>query len=140
MVCVYCGQKTEVVNSRRQVKANNVWRRRQCFTCQAVFSTIEQADLTTSLAVIDKNGRIVAFSREKLLMSVLLALKDSQKQFEHAPQLCQTVISKLLKTKRASFNSRDIIVTVSSILKNFNHQAYVRYLAEYDSESVKSAK
>lgn len=73
-------------------------------------------------------------------MSLLLALKDNDKQYEYAQQLCQTVTAKLLNGKKASMNSREILMTVSSILKRFNHQAYVRYMAEYDSASIKSTR
>lgn len=138
MVCIYCSGATQVSNSRRQVRANSVWRRRRCLACKAVFSTVEQADLSTSIAVIDQKGHVIPFSREKLLMSIVVALRDNNKQLEHSTQLCQTVIAKLLKLKTAKLSSQDVLSTTAKTLKNFNHQAYARYLAEYDSRSVKA--
>jgi transcriptional regulator NrdR family protein len=71
MVCVYCGSETKVTNSRHQKRTNQVWRRRQCLKCTALFTTEEKTD-HTSLWKVKKNNEetLVAFSRDKLFLSI----------------------------------------------------------------------
>lgn len=51
MKCIYCGHKTVVINSRLQLKPNQVWRRRQCLACQQIFSSLEGVDWSQAIRV-----------------------------------------------------------------------------------------
>ena len=136
MVCIYCASPTRVINSRVQKKTVGVWRRRICLNCKAVFSTTEQADLSSSVMVLSKKGVLMPFYREKLLSSLLNALAGNERQFEYAAQLCTTIVGKLLRKNTAQLGTDEIISCASTTLKNFNHQAYARYVAEYASDSA----
>src|SRR3989304_4690404 len=96
MVCAYCDNDTRVTNSRRQKRSNQVWRRRQCKVCNAVFTTLEAVDLPTTL-IVDSRGRSEPFLPDKLYTEVLLALQDRKDCYVAAREVTNTVIKELLK-------------------------------------------
>jgi transcriptional repressor NrdR len=130
MVCIYCGVKTSVTNSRHQKKSNQVWRRRQCANCSGIFTTLEQTDLPLSLLYKKDSSHIQPFSRDKLFLSLYNSLKHRNTALNDATALTSTVIGKLLPTiKDASVERADIIQTITETLKHFDKAASVTYVA-----------
>ena len=80
MVCIYCGNKTSIVNSRLIKKSNQKWRRHKCLHCNAVFTTIENYQLSTCLLVQGANNKTEPFSVNKLFLSIYQAVESSKKQ------------------------------------------------------------
>ena len=95
MVCTYCGSKTHIVNSRHQKRANNVWRRRACRTCGALFTTIEQVDYEKSWVVQYPDGRSEPFIRDKLLISLHKSLQHRPAALTDSLALTATVMAAL---------------------------------------------
>ncbi len=132
MVCVYCEQKTGVTNSRLQKKQNSVWRRRQCQTCNAVFTTVEAIDLGTSLIVMDDQKHSEAFSRDKLLLSLYDSLKHRKTAVQDATALTSTVIGSVLHgNSKAVISKVWLTDRVTYILERFDAVAAVHYVAYY---------
>ena len=132
MVCVYCGNKTAVINSRLQKQINNVWRRRQCTKCQAIFSTLEHMVYENTLVVQDRLSHIMPFQREVLFLSIYDACKHRPKAISDASALTDTVLSKLQEhnENNKGLLTRDVISkTAADILKTFDNTAYVHYFA-----------
>jgi transcriptional regulator NrdR family protein len=128
MVCIYCGSATQVTNSRHQKRANFVWRRRKCLNCQAVTTSIEKADLITSIVVTKKDGRIEPFYEEKLFVSVLKSLEHRQNYTVNARSLTDTAIAKLTQQiKKPQLTTSDIAQVVSDVLKHYDLAALVKY-------------
>src|SRR4051812_5088918 len=96
MVCLYCNADTEVINSRHQKRNNQVWRRRQCKACKAVFTTHEAVDLTNTL-LIDSAGSMKPFVPDLLFADLLVALKDRTDSYMAAREATSTTIKKLLE-------------------------------------------
>jgi transcriptional repressor NrdR len=94
MVCVHCGGKTKVVNSRQQHKSNQVWRRRQCLKCGAVFSTREAAQHELAWLVRD-GSRLEPFSRDTLFLSLYKSCGHRPTALSDARGLTDTIIGKL---------------------------------------------
>jgi transcriptional regulator NrdR family protein len=133
MVCIYCGNETRVTNSRLQKRNNQVWRRRQCQTCQAVFTTHEIVDLTQAL-LVDYGASTRPFLADLLFTDILAALKDHSSRYTAAREITSTVIQKLLKKpQNASFSPSDISKATAEILKRFDKRAYLRYVADHSS-------
>jgi transcriptional repressor NrdR len=129
MVCIYCSGETKVTNSRPQRRANQVWRRRQCLSCDNVFTTLEAVDLTTSL-LIHRNALYEPFQREKLLLSVYDSLRHRKDAVEAATALTNTIVGNLLKDiDNATVLRAKIVATTADVLKKFDNAAYVQYLA-----------
>ncbi|HSW85451.1 MAG TPA: hypothetical protein VLF79_02455 [Candidatus Saccharimonadales bacterium] len=134
MVCVYCGNKTKVFNSRLQKRNNQVWRRRQCSSCHAVFTTEETIDYGGSWTVKSKSGVITPFSREKLVMSLFRSCQHRKGALSDASALTDTIINKLhLQRLSGSIDTDFISHTAQVALNRFDKAASVHYQAWHRS-------
>lgn len=95
MVCIYCGGSTQVTNSRVQKRNNAVWRRRVCLQCAQLFTTLEQADLASSIRIVSAN-ELLPFSRDKLLLDVYDACKHRPKAIDDAQALVRTILADIM--------------------------------------------
>jgi len=95
MVCIVCGLKTSVVNSRIIRRSPKVWRRRKCNTCGNIFTTVEVPVFEQSWLIVGNNKRIKSFSRDKLFLSLYESCKHRPKAVDDAAGLTDTVINKL---------------------------------------------
>ena len=133
MVCVYCGGETQVTNSRSQKRSNQVWRRRQCKRCQAIFTSHEALELSSALFV-QSGGSTKPFLPDKLYTEVLLALQDRPGCYSEARELTDTITQKLLKSAEKPYlQPFQISKTAAEVLKRFNKRAWLRYAAEHPS-------
>ena len=134
MVCVQCGGKTSVENSRPQVRTNRVWRRRQCQACNTVFTTEESIDYSGSWRVKYPNGSLRPFVRDKLLLSLNRSCQHRKTALTDAQGLTDTVIKKLLtQTDDGIINSQSIIQITQVSLNRFDKAASVHYSAFHRS-------
>lgn len=133
MVCLYCGNKTRVTNSRLQRRSNQVWRRRQCKACKAVFTTLEAINLPTTL-IVDSGSRSEPFLPDKLYTELLLALQDRKDCYEAAREVTNTTIKELLKLPdKPLYRPEQISFVAGGVLKRLDRRAYLRYAAEHPS-------
>jgi transcriptional repressor NrdR len=133
MVCAYCGGETSVVNSRPQKRNNQVWRRRHCLICKAVFTTHESIDLTAAFSVATDAGT-VPFNPYKLFEEIRLSLRDHQKPYEAAQELTTAITQRVLKkAPNGLISPHSISFEAAKLLKRFDKQAYLRYIAEHPS-------
>lgn len=133
MVCIYCGGKTKVTNSRSQIRNNQVWRRRECLACHAVFTTHEAVELESALSV-EQNGQNKPFLPDSLLKELMLALKHRKDVYTASREVLGTIVRKLLVLPRSPlFKPADISRVTADVLKRFDKRAYLRYLADHPS-------
>lgn len=132
MTCIYCSGKTNVANSRPQKRSNTVWRRRHCQNCEAIFTSIEQVDLQTSLSVAKDTKRLEAFSRDKLYTSIYDSLKHRKSAVDEATALTETVINQVIRQSDSAIVTQKILTdAVCMVLKRFDSTASVHYQAYY---------
>ena len=130
MVCLYCGSKLTVSNSRPQKRSNSVWRRRACPSCKAVFTSVESIDPTTNLMFQATTKHIEPFSRDKLYISVYEACRHRKTATTDARALSDTVITQLLGAKYSATIRRHHVVTVTiGVLERFDRAAAIQYAA-----------
>jgi transcriptional regulator NrdR family protein len=131
MVCIYCEGKTHVTNSRLQKRTNQVWRRRQCNSCQAIFSSLERIVYEGGLMVQNSTSHITPLQRDKLFLDIYDACRHRPNAISDATALTDTVLSKLLALRASQgLIQRDILVKITdSALKQFDRSAHVHYLA-----------
>lgn len=133
MVCVYCGSDTKVTNSRLQKRNNQVWRRRECLACHAVFTTHESVELESALAV-DKSGQNQPFLPDLLLKELMLALSHRKDVYTASREVLATIVRQLLALpQKPLYKPADISKVTSEVLKHFDRQAHLRYVAEHTS-------
>lgn len=129
MVCIYCSGETQVINSRPQKKKNNIWRRRQCISCNTVFSTIEAANASLSITV-RKNNHLEPFLRDHLFVSVYDSLKHRKSALADATSLTDTMLATIYQLADRSVIERDVIVTIcATVLERFDTVAVTHYRA-----------
>jgi len=135
MLCVYCGQDTQVVNSRLQKKTNQVWRRRQCTHCGNVFSSLEVVDWNQAIRFKHKS-HLEPFSRDKLFLSLYEACRHRKTAISDATGLTDTILSKLWPRIEAASLTRDqVIATATEVLKRFDRAAATAYKAYHPQQT-----
>jgi transcriptional repressor NrdR len=133
---MYCGHETRVTNSRMQKRNNQVWRRRQCEACKAVFTTHEAIDLSSAL-LVDLGASTQPFLTDRLFADVLAALKDHKDRYIATREVTSTVIKNLLKSEQSpSFKPKEISKATDKVLKRFDKRAHLRYAADHPSLQV----
>lgn len=129
MVCVYCKSTTQVVNSRHQKRSNQIWRRRRCSSCQAVFTTLEAADTEQAFRVAKQN-HLEPFSRDKLLLTIHDSLRHRKTAQTDATALTDTVLGKLYpQFTNGVIEPKKITEITLGVLKNFDQAAATHYQA-----------
>lgn len=133
MVCIYCGSETKVTNSRSQKRNNQVWRRRQCLKCKAVFTTHEAVDLSSTL-LVEVKGSPKPFVSDILFTDILLAMQDRKDRYLAAREATATIVSKVLKLPgKPLFSTPQISLISADVLKKLDKRAYLRFTAEHTS-------
>lgn len=131
MVCIYCGSKTEVTNSRLQKRLNHTWRRRECLQCHAVVTTSEHIDLAKTI-LVTRHGRSEPFQRDILFVSIHDSLKHRKTAINDATGLTDTILSALYpEMTDAEVETEAISKTALAILKRFDRVAATHYEAFY---------
>ena len=129
MVCVYCESRTQVINSRHQKRTNNVWRRRQCVSCRAIFTTLEGTDTGQAFRVVKLN-KLEPFSRDKLLLSIHDSLRHRKTAVSDASALTNTILSRLhAQLVDAVIAPEQIAQTSLDVLNKFDSVAATHYRA-----------
>jgi transcriptional repressor NrdR len=138
MVCIYCGNtKTQVTNSRLQKRVNTIWRRRSCSKCLAVFTTIEQPDLSTTIAVRMSSKTLLPLQRDKLLVSIYDSCKHRATAYEDATELTKTCIADIIQSAVSGVVDRNAIVAITgSVLDRFDKVAATMYRAYHPLKAI----
>lgn len=122
---MYSLAQTEVVNSRRLSRRNEVWRRRKN-NAGVVFTTRESVD-TSQLTVV-RNGAHEPFNQGALFLSIYRACDHLEKADQVAWHLSETVIQKLLPNLDSeSITPETITQSCASVIKNFDTLAAAKY-------------
>lgn len=130
MVCIYCNGPTQVTNSRLQRRANQVWRRRVCASCDNTFTTHEKADLETSLVIQYSSKDIRPFTREVLFISLYESCKHRKQPVQDAIGLTQTVIDHVRADIVQGAVTRNVVVQRAlDVLQRFDSTAAALYAA-----------
>lgn len=140
MVCLYCKAPTQVINSRRQKRLNQVWRRRQCINCGAVVTSHEAFDFSGSFALQTSDGKLMNFKREKLFLSILKSCQHRKSALDDAIALTETVISKLVRaTSEGAVAAETVAALTHDALRNFDQAAAVQYAAYHSDYAYAQA-
>ncbi len=132
MNCMNCDGNTKVKNSRHQVRSNQVWRRRQCLKCKAVFTTEETIYYQAAWLVRDKLGAYMPFMPDKLVLSLNKSLQHRPTALSDAIGLSHTIIRKLQPQFTDGMIDNKAIVQVTQVaLNRFDHAASVHYEAHH---------
>jgi transcriptional repressor NrdR len=131
MRCPYCGGlDTQVKDSRPSEDNSSIRRRRACPDCGGRFTTFERVQLR-ELTVVKKNGRRVAFDRDKLQRSVEVALRKRDVAPERVERMINGVVRQLEAQGDSDIPAERIGELVMEGLKTLDSVAYVRFASVY---------
>ena len=133
---MYCGSKTKVTNSRARLKGLEIWRRRTCTQCGAIYTTGESIEEDKSI-VVEHDGRLEPFLRDHLLISVYESLRHRKTALEDASALTDTIMTRL----RPHFAQGKILPAIIqentlAVLNNFDTAASVHYAAFHNAAAT----
>ncbi|HVS58300.1 MAG TPA: hypothetical protein VHD60_01005 [Candidatus Saccharimonadales bacterium] len=126
----------EVSNSRNQKRLNQVWRRRRCKECGAIYTTHEALDLSQALSV-RKNGILTPLVRDKLFMSIFRSCQHRKDAVDDAGALTDTILSTVsLRSEKGAVDASLIVHVASETLARFDKVAVVHYEAFHPRAAV----
>ncbi len=130
MQCIYCSADTQVINSRPQKRLNQVWRRRKCTECKALFTSHEAASYDDAWRIQAANGKLAPFMRDKLFLSLHKSCGHREQAVADTTALTDTIISHLRnKTNNGLLTPATIAKITLTTLQNFDKPAATHYLA-----------
>ena len=131
MKCPYCSEtNTQVVDTRENEEGDTVRRRRRCLACDKRFTTYERVELQLPL-VVKKNGSRTEYEREKVLASMMLALRKRPVSTESIDAAIDRIEEKLVTLGEREVPSDKIGELVMRELKKIDKIAYIRFASVY---------
>lgn len=124
---MYSLAQTEVVNSRRLSRRNEVWRRRKNDS-GVVFTTRESVD--TAQVKVERSGALEPFNHGALFLSIYKACDHLEKADQAAWHLSETVMQKLLPTlSTETVTPTEIAQASELVIRNFDKLAAAKYIS-----------
>lgn len=131
MRCPFCGKEdTQVKDSRASEDGATIRRRRLCSICGSRFTTFERIQLR-DLIVIKRNGKKIPFDRDKLVKSMLMALRKRQTNDEAIDRAVNGIVRQLESNGDNEIQSKFIGELVMNALAEIDNVAYIRYASVY---------
>ena len=131
MRCPFCGKDdTQVKDSRASDDGGSIRRRRLCTSCGSRFTTFERIQLR-DLTVIKRNGKKISFERDKLLKSMLMALRKRQTEDDAIERAVNGIVRQLESYGENDIQSKLIGELVMNALAEIDNVAYIRYASVY---------
>ena len=131
MRCPFCGKDdTQVKDSRASDDGVSIRRRRLCTSCGSRFTTFERIQLR-DLTVIKRNGKKIPFDRDKLLKSMLMALRKRQTEEDAIERAVNGIVRQLESYGENDIQSKLIGELVMNALAEIDNVAYIRYASVY---------
>jgi transcriptional repressor NrdR len=131
MRCPFCGKEdTQVKDSRASDDGATIRRRRLCTSCGSRFTTFERIQLR-DLSVIKRNGKKIPFDRDKLMKSMLMALRKRQINDDNIDRAANGIVRQLESSGDSDVQSKLIGELVMNALAEIDNVAYIRYASVY---------
>ena len=121
---------SKVVDSRPIRSGRAVRRRRECLSCGARFTTIEEMAVP-DIEVIKRDGASQKYDRGKILRGLAKALekRPMEKQREELARRAEYLIA--AKAKNGRITSKEIGKIILEILSEADEVAYLRFVSVY---------
>ena len=131
MKCPFCGfLDSQVKDPRLTEDGACIRRRRECPECGSRFTTFERVQLR-ELVVVKKNGDKERFDREKLELSLQLAVRKRPVAPERVEKIVSSIQRRLESSGETEISSRVIGEYAMEALAALDNVAYVRFASVY---------
>ena len=133
MRCPFCGNPdTQVLDTRSSTEASSIRRRRKCPECDKRFTTYERVDLKMP-RLVKKDGSRTDFDRDKLLGSMMLALRKRPVSTDAVDEAVDRVIERLRSLGEREVPTNRVGDFVMRELAKLDKIAYIRFASVYRS-------
>ena len=131
MRCPFCSNEDSQVKDSRPTEDNTAIRRRRiCEQCGSRFTTFERIQLR-DLTVIKRNGKKIPFDRDKVLKSMLMALRKRETEDDAVERAVNGIVRQLESYGENDIQSKLIGELVMNALAEIDNVAYIRYASVY---------
>ena len=131
MKCPFCGSAdTQVIDTRANLDANTVRRRRKCTSCEKRFTTYERVDLKMP-RLVKKDGSRSDFDRDKLMGSLMVALRKRPVSTEDVEAAVDRIIERLRSLGEREVPTTRVGEFVMRELAKLDKIAYIRFASVY---------
>lgn len=141
MRCPFCqSSNVAVIDSRARDDSTTIWRRRECLNCGRRFSSRERIDFSY-LSVVKKNGKKVAFSREKILISMVKSFGKRPIPEQKLEKAVDEIVQEIHKSGKSKVKTTLIGDLVLKRLRKLDLVAYIRFASVFkDFKDIKTFK
>jgi transcriptional repressor NrdR len=131
--CPFChSEDTQVVDTRANPEANTIRRRRKCPHCEKRFTTYERVDLKMP-QLVKKDGSRTEFNRDKLVGSMMLALRKRPVATDEVEAAVDRIAERLRSLGEREVPTSKIGDFVMRELAKLDKIAYIRFASVYRS-------
>ena len=131
MRCPFCASDdTQVKDSRPSDDGRTIRRRRECPACGRRFTTFERFQVQ-QVVVVKRDGRKELFDRDKLIKSLLTALRKRPVTQQQIAQMASDIEQILTENGRSEVTSRDVGDAALVALRSVDFIGYLRYASVY---------
>lgn len=131
MKCPFCAHDdTQVKDSRPSDDGKTIRRRRECPNCGRRFTTFERFQVQ-QVMVVKRDGRKELFDRDKVISSLLTALRKRPVTQQQIGQLASEIEQKFTESGRNEVPTREVGDAVLAGLRGLDFIAYLRYASVY---------
>ena len=133
MRCPFCSSEdTQVVDTRSNPGTNVIRRRRKCPKCEKRFTTYEKVELRMP-RLVKKGGSRTDFDRDKLVGSMMLALRKRSVATEKVDEAVDRIEEKLRSLGEREIPTGRVGDLVMRELAKLDKIAYIRFASVYRS-------
>ena len=133
MKCPFCSSAdTQVIDTRANLEANTTRRRRKCLSYEKRFTTYERVDLKMP-RLVKKDGSRTDFDRDKLMGSMMVALRKRPVATEEVEASVDRVIERLRSLGEREVPTTRVGESVMRELAKLDKIAYIRFASVYRS-------
>lgn len=133
MRCPFCASEdTQVLDTRSNPDTNSIRRRRKCASCDKRFTTYEKVELRMP-RLVKKDGSRTDFDRDKLMGSMMIALRKRQVATDKVDAAIDRIEEKLRATGEREVPSAKVGELVMRELARLDKVAYIRFASVYRS-------
>lgn len=131
MRCPFCGHNDTQVKDSRPTEDNSAIRRRRfCPNCGARFTTFERVQLR-ELTVMKRTGQREPFDRDKLVRSMMIALRKRPVEPDRLEQVVNSIVRRLESMGETEVKVEAVGKLVMEALYSLDQVAYVRFASVY---------
>jgi transcriptional repressor NrdR len=131
--CPFCqSEDTQVLDTRSNPDTNSIRRRRKCASCDKRFTTYEKVELRMP-RLVKKDGSRTDFDRDKLMGSMMIALRKRQVATDKVDSALDRIEEKLRGSGEREVPSAKVGELVMRELARLDKVAYIRFASVYRS-------